>query len=66
MILCLKYFRMLKISEQIQKLVISKMLDSCNQVNVVKDLNLSHPTVLQFSKIFKNRKFDLLKRSGCP
>jgi len=40
MSLCLKYFRMVKISAQTRKLVVSKMLDCCKQVDVAKDLNL--------------------------
>ena len=40
---------MMKISEQLKKLVVSKMLDGCCQFNVAKDLKI-HQTI--FPKIF--------------
>ena len=40
MILHLKYFTMMKISEDIQKIVVTKMLNERTQVTVTKDLNV--------------------------
>ena len=51
MLLCLKYFGIIKIYEQVRKLVVSKILDSCSQVNVAKDLKI-HETCVCY--IFQN------------
>ena len=40
MLLCLKYFRMVKISEEVSKLVVSKMLDRCGRFNIEIEINL--------------------------
>ena len=43
--LCLKNFRMVKISEDMRKLVVHKMLGGQTQVSVAKDLNIGRTTV---------------------
>ena len=67
MLLYLKYFRMIKISEQVRKLVVSKMLDGCSQVNVTKDLKI-HQTSLRyiFQKYLKTGEIADAKRIGHP
>ena len=58
---------MMKISEQVRKLVVSKMLDSCSQVNVAKDLK-THQTNVRyiFQKYLKTGEVGDAKRIGCP
>jgi len=67
MILCLKNFRMVKISEDLRKLVVRKMLDGQTQVNVAKDLNIGRTTVRYiFQKYMKTGKIVDAKRNGRP
>ena len=65
--LCLKYFRMVKISEDIRKLVVHKMLGGQTQVSVAKDLNIDRTTVRHiFQKYMKPGKVADKERSGRP
>jgi len=67
MLLCLKYFRMMKISEQIWKLVVIKMLDGCSQVNVTEHFKIHQTSVRYiFQKYLKTSEIDDAKRSGRP
>ena len=43
--LCLKYFRMVKISEDMRKLVVHKMLGGQTKVSVAKDQNIGRTTI---------------------
>ena len=40
MIICIKFFRMVKIDEQIRQLVVSKLMDGYNQVSVAAEVNI--------------------------
>ena len=67
MILCLKYFRIMKISEQIRKLVVSKMWDGCSHVNVAKDLKIHQTSVRYiFQKYLKTGVVAGENRIGRP
>ena len=55
--LCLKYFKMVKISEDMRKLAVHKMLGGQTQVSVAKDLNIGRTTVRYiFQKYMKTGK----------
>ena len=58
---------MVKISEDMRKLVVHKMLGGQTQVTVAKDLNIGRTTVRYiFQKYMKTGKVADAKRSGRP
>jgi len=65
--LCFKYFRKVKISEDMRKLVVHKMLGGQTQVSVAKDLNIGRTTVrFIFQKYMNTVKVSDTNRSGRP
>jgi len=64
--LCLKYFRMIKISEDMRKLVVHKILGGQTQVSIAKDFNIGRTTVRYiFQKYMKTGIAAEAKRSPC-
>ena len=58
---------MVKISEQVRQLVVSKILDDCSQVSVAKELKIHQTSVRYiYQNFLKTGKVADAKRTGRP